>query len=266
MSAPSTGELLQEGLALHRRGAVNEAAARYHDVLRIDPANADALYYLALISCQHGRFEEGAELARKSLDSDPNQARSHVILGRALHALGLHADALSSFDRAIALAPELAPAHANRADVLSKIGRNAEALDSYDRALALAPDSVADWMNRGVALIALNRHDEAVISFDRGFALNPDFAQADDFRAPRLLSKLRICDWTDLAAETAQLLAMVRAEKPLSLPYTIVAIPSSPPRQLQCARAYVQEQPAYPPLWQGEAYAHDRLRVAYLSA
>ena len=266
MSVSPASDLLQEGLALHRRGAVDEAAARYTDVLRADPANADALYYLALISCQHGRFEEGAELARKSLASDPKQARSHVILGRALHALGRNDDALSSFDRAIALAPELAPAHANRADVLSKIGRNAEALDSYDRALALAPDSVADWMNRGVALIALNRHDEAVSSFDRGFALDPDFAQADDFRAPLLLSKLRICDWTDLAAETEELLAMVRAEKPLGLPYAIVAIPSSPAEQLQCARRYVQEQPAYPPLWQGEVYAHDRLRVAYLSA
>ena len=266
MSVSPASDLLQEGLALHRRGAVDQAAARYAEVLRADPANADALYYLALIACQHGRFEEGAELARKSLASDPKQARSHVILGRALHALGFHVDALASFDRATALAPELAPAHANRADVLSKIGRNAEALDGYDRALALAPDSVADWMNRGVALIALNRHDEAVTSFDRGFALNPDFAQADDFRAPLLLSKLRICDWTNLAAETARLLAMVRAGKPLSLPYAIVAIPSSPAEQLQCARRYVQEQPACPPLWQGEAYAHDRIRVAYLSA
>ena len=266
MSVSPANDLLQEGLALHRRGAVDQAAARYAEVLRADPANADALYYLALIACQHGRFEEGAALARKSLASDPSQARSHVILGRALHALGFHADALLSFDRATALAPELAPAHANRADVLSKIGRNAEALDSYDRALALAPDSVADWMNRGVALIALNRHDEAVTSFDRGFALNPDFVQADDFRAPRLLSKLRVCDWTDLAAETARLLAMVRAGKPLSLPFAIVAIPSSPAEQLQCASRYVQEEPAYPPLWQGEAYAHDRIRVAYLSA
>jgi protein O-GlcNAc transferase len=59
---------------------------------------------------------------------------------------------------------------------------------------------------------------------------------------------------------------MVRAEKPLSLPYAIVAIPSSPAEQLQCAKRYVQDQPAHPPLWQGEAYAHDRLRVAYLSA
>jgi predicted O-linked N-acetylglucosamine transferase (SPINDLY family) len=266
MSVSPVSDLLQEGLALHRRGAVDEAAARYADVLRVDPANADALYYLALISCQHGGFEEGAELARKSLASDPKQARSHVILGRALHALGRNDDALSSFDRAIALAPELAPAHANRADVLSKTGRNAEALDSYDRALAFAPASVADWMNRGVALVALNRHDEAVSSFDRGFALDPDFAQADDFRAPLLLSKLRICDWTDLAAQTEELLAMVRAEKPLGLPYAIVAIPSSPAEQLQCARRYLQDQPAHPPLWQGEVYAHDRLRVAYLSA
>jgi protein O-GlcNAc transferase len=266
MSVPPASDLLQEGLALHRRGAVDEAAVRYAEVLRADPANADALYYLALISCQHGRFDEGAELARKSLASDPKQARSHVILGRALHALGFHDDALASFEHAIALTPELAPAHANRADVLSKIGRNAEALDSYDRALALAPDSVADWMNRGVALIALNRHDEALANFDRGYALNPNFAQADDFRAPRLLSKLRICDWTNLPAETAELLAMVRAGKPLSLPYAIVAIASSPAEQLQCARRYVQEQPAYPPLWQGEVYAHDRIRVAYLSA
>jgi protein O-GlcNAc transferase len=266
MSVSPANDLLQEGLALHRRGAVDQAAARYAEVLRADPANADALYYLALISCQHGRSEEGVELARKSLASDPKQARSHVILGRALHALGFHDDALASFERAIALTPELAPAHANRADVLSKVGRNAEALDGYDRALALAPDSVADWMNRGVALIALNRHDEALANFDRGYALDPDFAQADDFRAPRLLSKLRICDWTNLPAETAELLAMVRAGKPLSLPYAIVAIPSSPAEQLQCARRYVQEQPAYPPLWQGEVYAHDRIRVAYLSA
>src|ERR1700722_9725027 len=266
MSISPASDLLQEGLALHRRGAIGEAAARYAEVLRADPANADALYYRALISCQHGRFEEGAALARKSLASDPKQARSHVILGRALHALEFHDDALASFEHAIALTPDLAPAHANRADVLSKIGRNAEALDSYDRALALAPDSVADWMNRGVALIALNRHDEALANFDRGYALNPNFAQADDFRAPRLLSKLRICDWTNLAAETAELLARVPAGKPLSLPYAIVAIPRAPAEQLQCPRRYVQEQPAYPPLWQGEVYAHDRLRVAYLSA
>jgi predicted O-linked N-acetylglucosamine transferase (SPINDLY family) len=262
----SVSDLLQEGLALHRRGAFDQAAIRYNEVLSGDPKNIDALYYLALISCQNGQFQEGADLAHKSLAGDPKQARVHVILGRALRPLGRHEEALASFDAALALAPDLASAHANRADIMSEMGRNAEALEAYDRALAWAPDSVVDWMNRGVALIALDRHGDAVKSFDRGLALKPDFAQADDFRAPRLLSKLRICDWTNLAAETEQVLAMVRDGKPLSLPYAIVAIPSSPAEQLQCAQCYVQQQPVFAPLWRGEIYSHDRLRVAYLSA
>ena len=35
--------------------------------------------------------------------------------------------------------PNLAPAHFNRADILLSLGRLAEALASYDRAIALAP-------------------------------------------------------------------------------------------------------------------------------
>src|SRR5580693_3692763 len=117
MSVSPASDLLQQGLALHRRGAVDEAAARYAEVLRADPGNADAHYYLAMISCQHGRFAEGAELARQSLANDPRQARAHVLLGRALSALGQHADALASFECALVLAPDLAQAHGNRADV-----------------------------------------------------------------------------------------------------------------------------------------------------
>ena len=175
---------------MHRRGAVAEAAARYAEVLRTDPANADAHYYLAMISCQHGRFADGAELARKSLADDPRQARAHVLLGRALSALGQQAEALASFECALALAPDLAQAHGGRADVLSELGRGAEAIDSYDRAVALAPDGVEDWFNRGGALVAVGRYDDAVASYDRAIAGRPDFAQAHLCRA-KALSDLR---------------------------------------------------------------------------
>jgi protein O-GlcNAc transferase len=264
MTSPPTSDLLQDALALHRRGAVAEAAARYAEVLRADPVNADAPYYLALISCQHGRFEEGIELARKSLANDPQHARAYVILGRALSELARREEALANFDHAIALAPDLAQAHSARAVLLDVMGRNAEAIESYDRALTLAPDSFEDWFNRGAALIAVGRYNDALSSFDRAIALKPDFAQADVIRPPRVLSKLRVCDWTNL--EFAQLLTMVREQKPFSVPYAIVAIPSSPADQLQCARRYVQEQPRFPQLWRGEIYSHDRIRVAYLSA
>ena len=174
----SPADLLQEALALHRSGAVAEAAARYAEVLRADPANADAHYYLGMMSCQDGRFAEGAQFGRKSLASNPRHAGAHVLLGRALNALGQREEALASFDDAIALAPDLAQAHACRADALSDLGRNAEAIDSYDRALALAPDAVEDWFNRGLALHAVGRHEEALASFDRAIVGRANFAEA----------------------------------------------------------------------------------------
>jgi protein O-GlcNAc transferase len=259
-------DLLQEGLDLQRRGALAEAAVRYAQVLRADPGNADAHYYLGMMSCQQGRFADGAERARQALRRDPHHARAHVLLGRALSALGQRGEALANFDRAIALEPDFARAHGHRADLLGELGRNPEAVESYDRALALAPDTVADWFNRGTALLAVGRYGDALASFDRALALNPDFAEAHLLRAPRLLSKLRLCDWTDLEAETAELLAMIREQKFVSVPFAALLLPASPAEQLQCARRYVQEQSAAAPIWRGEVYSHSRIRVAYLSA
>ena len=266
MTVSTPSDLLQEGLVLHRRGAVAEAAARYAQVLRIEPGNADAHYYLGMMSCQNGRFAEGAEYARKSLAREPRHARAHVLLGRALDALGQRNEALSSFERAIALAPDLAQAHGHRADVLGKLGRNEEAVESYDRALALAPDVVEDWLSRGVVLIAIGRYGDAVASFDHVLALKPDFPQAHLLYAPRLLSKLRVCDWSDLHAETARLLTAIREQRAVSVPFATLMVPATAAEQLQCARRYVQDHPAFPPIWCGEIYSHDRIRVAYLSA
>jgi protein O-GlcNAc transferase len=182
-------DLLEEALAMHRRGAIAGAAARYAEVLRADPSNADAHYYLATISCHDGRFAEGAELARKALVADPQHARAHVLLGRALSELGRNEEALASLERAISQAPDLAQAHASRADVLCDLGRNTEAIESYDRALVLAPDAVEDWFNRGLALQAVGRHDDAIASFDRAIGGKPDLAQAH-LRRAKVLSDL----------------------------------------------------------------------------
>ena len=257
-------DLLQEGLALHRSGALAEAAARYAEVLRVEPGNANAHYYLGMMSCQHGRFAEGAECARKALAGAPRHTRAHVLLGRALAALGQQEEALISFGRAIAFEPDLAQTHGHRADVLSELGRNEEAVESYDRALALAPDAVEDWVSRGAALIALYRYEEAIASFDRALTLKPDFQNLA--HPPRLLSKLRLCDWSNLDAEIASLLTLIRQQKVLSVPFAALVIPATAAEQLQCARRYVQDQPTFPPLWRGEIYSHDRIRVAYLSA
>jgi tetratricopeptide (TPR) repeat protein len=188
MSIPAVADVLQEALALHRRGALAEAASGYAAVLRDDPANVDAHYYLGMLRCKESRFEEGAEHARRALAADPHHVRAHILLGRALSAVGKRDEALEQFDRAIALAPDLAEGHSYRADLLYDLGRNAEAVESYDQALVLAPKATENWFNRGMALISLGRHKEALESCNDVLGENPNHPDAYILRGAALLA------------------------------------------------------------------------------
>ncbi len=176
--AVKADRLLQQGLFHHRQGQLEQAMERYVEVLQSDPENADALYYVAVVACQGGEYEEGIKLARRAISIGPPQARLHNLLGQALYRQGERLEAIKNYDRAIALDPNFADAHGNRANVLADAGFPDEALKSFDRALALKPDSAIDWLNRGALLQALGRHQEALASFQKAVTSAPDLAEA----------------------------------------------------------------------------------------
>jgi tetratricopeptide (TPR) repeat protein len=169
--------LIDQALALHRSGAVADAAKLYTQILAQDPRQADALCYLAMIHCQQGEFPKGIDLLEQAVAAAPEKASAHNLLGRARHGAGALDAALVSFDAALSLAPDLAEAHGNRAAVLCDLGRPEDAVASFDRALALNPAAFEDWCNRGTALMSLEREEEALASFDRALALNPSIAE-----------------------------------------------------------------------------------------
>jgi tetratricopeptide (TPR) repeat protein len=53
-----------------------------------------------------------------------------------------------------------------------------DALTSYDRALAVRPDDAVVFNHRGVILHRLKRSDEALASFEKAIALKPNYADA----------------------------------------------------------------------------------------
>ena len=179
MAEPATAtQLIQQGLFHHRQGDLASAMERYVEVLRIDPQNPDALYYVAVVACQEGQYRQGIELARRAIEFGPPQARVYNVLGQALYREGERLEAIKNFDRAIVLDPKFADAHGNRANILADAGFPDEALKSFDRALALNPTSAADWLNRGSLLQALGRHAEALTSFDKAIKCGADVAEA----------------------------------------------------------------------------------------
>lgn len=169
----TAAQLIEQGLFHHRQGQIPLAMERYTEVLRNDPQNADALYYVAVVACQEAQFKQGADLARKAIAAGANTAKAHNLLGQALDRLGEPLEAIKSFDQAIAIDPNFAEAHGNRANILADADLPAEALKSFDRALALNAASPADWINRGALLQDMGRHAEALDSYDKALALVP---------------------------------------------------------------------------------------------
>jgi tetratricopeptide (TPR) repeat protein len=156
-------------------------AARALDLIgravALQPANPGYRYNRALILKETGRLEDAAADFREVARLQPADADAWSDLGEALLALGRPNEALAAWDRALALRPT-PDLHANRGVALRQLGRLGEALAAQDRALALNPADAEAWSNRGNVLKDLGRLDEALASFDRALGVRPAMAPA----------------------------------------------------------------------------------------
>jgi predicted O-linked N-acetylglucosamine transferase (SPINDLY family) len=177
-SATRTQAALEQGLALHHAGRLNEARACYQKALRWQPQNPDALHLLGLIALQSGQPDRAVELIGKALGADPGNAAARYNLGCAQSTLGRNDAAIASFDAAIALKSDYAEAHHNRGSALHALQRYEAAIASYDQAIALQPGYADAYYSRGVTLCELQRYEAAIASYDAAIALRADYAAA----------------------------------------------------------------------------------------
>jgi predicted TPR repeat methyltransferase len=168
-----TAPTLEEALAHHRAGRLQEAEAIYRARLEADPADADALHWLGVLASQCGQQDLALELIERALArrrGDPEILNNR---GNVLNALGRHADAEGAFRRALTMAPSFTEAHYNLGHALKAQAKHEAAVEAYDRALQLNPDFVAAHYNRGLAQRALGRNEDAARSFRRCLELDP---------------------------------------------------------------------------------------------
>ncbi|MGC1776832.1 MAG: tetratricopeptide repeat protein [Xanthobacteraceae bacterium] len=195
-SARRSARSIEQALALHRQGKLDEADRIYGNLLGADPHNFDALYLAGMLRHQQGRSVEGLRMVAAALKAKPGAADARMNYGAILLALERHEEALASFDQALAMRTGDAAVHYNRGNALKGLGRHEEALASYDRALALAPDLAVAHHNRGSTLAELDRYEEALASYDCALELKPELADRINALNNRgkMLAKLRRFD------------------------------------------------------------------------
>ena len=211
-----------------------------------------------------GRHMEALSCLDKALSIRPGIPELLLTRGNVLLALNRAAEALASYDQALAVKPDFPEAWNNRGNALAALKRLDEALSSYERMLAARPGDVGALHHRALTLFELKRYEEAAHGFADVLKIEPDFPYA---RGNLLYCRLNACDWEGLEQERAEIAARLKAGARVVTPIQHAAFSSSLEGQLQAARIWAADKyPATAPLWRGEAYHHERIRIAYLSA
>jgi predicted O-linked N-acetylglucosamine transferase (SPINDLY family) len=257
--------LLHMGNALQGLKRFDEAVAKYDMALKLKPDFADALNNRG--NALNALNQSAAALASfdAALAIEPGDAGTWYNRGNLLQKTGRFEDAIACFDRALIIRPDHAETLCNKGSTLAGLQQLAPALACLERALTLQPGSPGFRMNRASVLSQMDRFGEALAEYERVRAIAPDF--------PKLFGRIALtalyeCDWARMAQIGAELPGRVHAGEPGIDPWTLISYHAGNELLQECARNVMREAiPELPaPLWQGERYGHDRIRLAYVSA
>ena len=202
------GSLIEHGVAQHRDGALDEAAATYKRALDIapddpralqlygrvlgdlgdaaqaaeflrraaerDPENVATLNLLAIALGRAGRPGEAESVARQAVRLRPHYADLWMTLGNILEENGNETDAREAFHKALDRQPGHPGAHNNIGLIETRHGRVAEAENHYRAALNSVPDYPDALCNLGILLSQHGDRGEALALLERALTVAPN--------------------------------------------------------------------------------------------
>ena len=207
---------LNLGLLDLRRQLPAEAEAEYRTALRLDPAFVPALANLADLDRMRGQDQQGADLLRKALLIEPNNADVRHSLGLLLVRQHDYADALVQLRQASELAPDNARYAYVYAIALNSTGAADQAMTLLERTHRQHPADT-DVL---VALVSIARDSgdlehgtalrtRAVRAASHGHADSRDGAGSREASRPMTVQIKAIASFVSIESSRAHLPAMM---------------------------------------------------------
>jgi tetratricopeptide (TPR) repeat protein len=167
-------DLFARAVRYQQAGDLVQAEVLCQQVIERDPAHADALNLLGVLSHQAGRNEVAVEFLRRAAAASPGDGVIHYNLGVAYQVLGRLTDAAACYREALRLQPAHADAHHNLGDIFLTQGDHAAAQASLEQAVRHRADFAEAFNKLGIACREQRKTDEAVAAFRRAAELEPD--------------------------------------------------------------------------------------------
>src|ERR1051325_6653205 len=107
----SAQDLLQSALQFHQAGDAAKAESLYHQVLRLQPRQPDALHLIGLLAHQAGRHEAALPWIEQATRVMPRAPLYHNNAASVLNALGRFERAVEAYRKVLSLDPSFTGAH-----------------------------------------------------------------------------------------------------------------------------------------------------------
>ncbi len=256
--------LLLQGIALQNEGKLEQAQAVFELFLTHIPNEGVALYSLAVVLLERFGAERALPVVERGVQVAPAFAPIWYAAGAVQQRLGLRDAAIKSYDKALELNPDYVEALINSGTLLRETLQHHAALDRFNRALALRPDHLNALSNCAIMLTEFKRPLEAVAMFERLLQLKPDFEYGV---GSICYERMHACDWSHFDSDVAKILEGIAAGKPIAKSLGVMSITDDAAVHHRCAETFAEHRYAVrsAPLWTGQRYRHDRIRIAYVS-
>jgi tetratricopeptide (TPR) repeat protein len=146
----------------------------------VSPQAEEAVAYNrhAISLAMQGRLEEAISYFNQALWLNPDLTEAHSNLGNVYYFQGQFEAAVACYERALRLDANFPVAHNNLGTALSCLGRYEEAATHCRKALSLRTDYAEAHNNLGIALKGQDQVDEAITHYQEAIRLRPDYAEA----------------------------------------------------------------------------------------
>lgn len=181
-------------VSLEKAGDKPAAVAAYREAVKDDPADWRAGLNLGVLLKNMNQDGEALKVLDAAAAASPNQAALHQQKAEVLSRLGRTDQAIAAYAEAIRIDPKLYEAHFNSGLLSARSGKPADALTSFDRAVALRGNDPGLFVERARVLVALQRKPDAVTSLEKALSLEAGHAAASIEIVPLYVAMNREAD------------------------------------------------------------------------
>ena len=172
-----------------RQRKLDEVAADLREVIRLDPNDGEAHFYLGWICAEHfeNQWAEAIEYLTRAIDLAPQALNARLRRSLVYLAQNKHALALADCDYVLELVPDHAEALGIRGRILQGDAQHQEAIAACSRSIELGFEHPLVYLARAIAYACTDETSKAVEDCDSALALDPNNIWAIQFRGQLLL-------------------------------------------------------------------------------